>query len=119
MRLIITRDGCTAAWSAEWYIDQIEGHKLLAVPRLRLSHEVALELSQRIPYAHVFRAAIVSLGEDPPRRLVVVHATFDLYRTSEPDISNFAALVPNPESSLPLPSHVIEKTAEMLRGKKS
>jgi hypothetical protein len=114
--LDIWRKELRAAWTSMWLVDRIDAHRLVAVPRLRLSQEVALELTSRLSYSTVFADATVCVLDDPPRPFVVVHATFDLYRTGEPDISGFAVLVPSPGAPLPPQAVVIARTAEMLRG---
>lgn len=114
--LTIWRGEQRAAWTTLWLVESIDAHRLVAIPRLRLSQEVTLELTSRIPYARVFADATVQVLDDPPRRFVVVHATFDLYRTSEPDISGFAILIPDPSLPRPEPAEVIKRTAKMLRG---
>lgn len=114
--LSIQRGQLRAAWSGLWLVQALDEHCLVAIPRLRLAQEVALELVSRIPYSTVFRDAVMSVREDPPRPFVVVHATFDLYRTGEPDISGFAAFIPFPGVPLPPQGVVITRTAQMLRG---
>jgi len=115
-RLELLRDGTALAWTTLWLVKAYGGHRLVAIPRLRLDQETCLSLTQRIPYQRVFAGATVQLLEDPPREFVVVHASFDLYKTGEADISGFAILVP--DLSLPLPPQelVIKLTAAMLRG---
>jgi len=115
----IWRDEQRIAWSALWIVDELEGHRLVAVPRLRLSHEAGLELSARLPYSKVFLGArILAPGwkDRGNHGFVVVHATFDLYRTGEADLSGFAAMVITPSTVRPPVDKVIRRTAEMLRG---
>ena len=114
-RLEFRRDGLLA-WTTLWLVKKYEGHCLVAIPRLRLAQEPCLALTQRIPYQRVFEKATVQLLEDPPREFAVVHATFDLYKTGEADISGFAILVPDPSLPLPPQELVIKLTAAMLRG---
>lgn len=113
----IWRSGQRIAWASMWLVESMDGHRLVAVPRLRLSQEAALELTGRMPYAKVFiDARAYGVMDDPPRPFAVVHATFDLYLTGEPDISNFAILIPDPSLPKPSPAEVIKRTAQMLRG---
>lgn len=114
--LNVMRQGKRIAWTSLWLVDEMDGHRLVAIPRLRLSQETTLELTSRIPYATVFAEATMQVLDDPPRTFFVVHATFDLYRTGEPDILGFAAIVQAPGVPLPNPSLVISRTAKMLRG---
>jgi hypothetical protein len=114
--LNVMRQGKRIAWTSLWLVDEMDEHRLVAIPRLRLSQETTLELTARIPYTTVFENATIQVLNDPPRTFFVVHATFDLYRTGEPDISGFAAIVPAPGVPLPDLSLVISRTAKMLRG---
>lgn len=104
------------AWSSVWATQILEQHLLVAVPRLRLSQEITQSLVARIPYASVFAPAVFVLDGLEPRTFFVVHATFSLYRTGEPDITDFALIAPVPGLPRPSPSQVINQTANMLRG---
>ena len=112
--LDVTREGQRIAWSGTWLVEEHEGHLLVAAPVLYLDQDTTLHLSARVPYAKVFAGATMRVRE-ADRIFVVVHATFDLYTTSHPQISNFAVLLPNPSLPLPPPGAVISKTAAMLR----
>lgn len=114
-RLELLRDGDALAWTQLWLVRSLDDHHLVAVPRLRLSQDTALALTSRIPYQKVFAGATVQVLGDPPREFVVVHASFDLYKSGEPDILGFAILVPDPASPLPPQEGVISMTAAMLR----
>ena len=111
----ITKDNMRIGWAGTWLVDMLDSHSLVAMPRLRLDQETTLALTQRIPYARVFAGATLPLRGEP-RPFVVIAATFDLYRTSEPDISDFAVLLPDRSKPLPPPGLVISKAAAMLRG---
>jgi len=110
--LSIYRHGEVVAWSQLWLIERAGAHTMIAVPRLRLSQVVTLELTQRMPFAKVFEAATI---EGYAGTMFVVHATFDLYRTAEPDISDFAVIMLDPTAPMLPVSQVITRTAKMLK----
>ena len=113
-RLVILRDSTEVAWATTWVVDAIAGHDLVAVPRLRLCHELALDLAALVPYAKAFDGTrLVLRGE--PRVFAVIHAGFALYTTAEPDITGFACILPVKGHTPPAFGDVVAKTAKMLR----
>lgn len=113
--LRVMKNGECIARTTLWIVDTVGTHTVVAIPRLHLTQETALLFGAGKSYAEVFEGATVALAGQPDQNFVVVHASLDLYRTSNPDISSFAVFIPN-AVALPPWSAVITKTSDMLRG---
>jgi hypothetical protein len=113
----IMREDRRLAWAMLWTVANLNGHKLVAIPKLYIEQEPCLDLTNGMPYAQVFKGSTMSVLSLPPREFAVVHANFALYRTAEPLIEDFACIIPEPGQPLPPHHVVITKTADMLRGK--
>lgn len=113
--LRVMKNGECIARTTLWIVDTVGTHTVVAIPRLHLTQELAMLFAAGKTYADVFSGATIALEGQPEQNFVVVHASLDLYRTGDPDISSFAVFIPN---AVPPPSWgaVISKTANMLRG---
>lgn len=109
-RLEVKKGSELLAWTDLSSSEALGDHRVVVAPLLYLSQLVALELASRISYSTVFKSATIDGGE-----FLVVHATFDLYRTGRAAIVGFGALVVGPGPLPPLPD-TIRRTAQMIRG---
>jgi hypothetical protein len=101
------------AWSKHHAIDVLEGHTVVVTRCLCLGQTVTLDLVSGLPFAAAFSYAVIT--HPKPQEFVVVHATFELYRTGRPEISDFAVVLPNPEAPAFRAARMIQHTAQMLR----
>jgi len=113
MSLVISREGNTLAWASTWLVDAIDGHDLIAVPRMLLSQELTLDLSA-VSYGKAFADSTVELRGEP-RSFFVLHSDFALYTTGEALIRNFACILPVEGHPRPPLGDVLSRTANMLR----
>ena len=107
----IMGSGHPVAWTTKWTEKEYQGHKLVAVPVLRLDHSTTSRLAERRPYNDVFADKTIE-----GKAFLVLHADFALFKTGEPEIENFAAIIIDPSLQLPSGVEVIAETARMLRG---
>jgi len=106
--------GAPLGWTQAWVLDRIGDQRLLAVPRLHLAQDPALDLAAGQPYQQVFQDAHVTLdGQD--YALLVLHATFDLWKYGEPDLTQVAFALVHGAFDVSRLASYIQRSAEMLR----
>lgn len=94
MILTIYNDQDHLAHARVWIRDRVQDHTLLAVPRLRLSHEAAMGLMEHgESLLSTFRGSCVVL-DGAEVKIAPLAGTFMLPRTGEPDLTDFVAVVP-------------------------
>lgn len=113
MNLVISREGNTLAWASTWVVDAIDGHDLIAVPRLSLSQELTLDLSAT-SYGRSFADSTVELRGEP-RGFFVLRSDFALYTTGDAAIHNFACILHVEGLPVPQLGDILRRAAIMLR----
>ncbi len=111
-------NGELLAWAKEAHFRRYADHELVAIPLLHLSYDAALDLAAGVPYQRVFGEGVLKHVDGRNYRLLVLHATFDFWKDSEPQVSNvaFALVDVDVPFDLKKMGGLISQAAGMLRG---
>lgn len=101
------------AWATQWLVEAAEDELIYAVPKLYLSQDAAEWLVASQPYDSVFAGAHIHAPSRDSRAFITVHASFELYRTGEPVVVDYAAITVG--RKMPDIRRVISRAAAMLR----
>ncbi len=113
---ITSFEGELLAWTDRYEVTQYKERIMFAIPVLNLSYESAMYLMAGRPYHHVFSKGEVEYGGEMYRPLVL-HASFDMWATSESDLKNVAFVLVQEGDSID-GAHLggmISKAADTLR----
>lgn len=81
------------AWSSRVFSESIDADSvLIATPRLCLTHPATLAIVGTRSYPRLFDKSTLVVGDETPRRFVLVRAEFPLWRNGEPEIRGFAVV---------------------------
>lgn len=84
--------GQSEGWTASAKLVQYGKHTLVVTPCMCLGYHAITNIVCGWSYKEAFADCHISI-EGELRDFDVVHSTFDLYETSQPSLSNFAAIV--------------------------
>lgn len=107
----------TIGFASLWFQQPVRGHNIIAIPRLRLEQDPAMDLAElRINIPQLFKGLRIedqATGE-PSQMAIAISGTSSLLKTGSPSMVEVILLVPKPGIVLPSLGSIISSGSEML-----